>query len=465
MGIRILLLAAVSVWAINMQAALCGASAEDLAEVWISSLDMGNRLTQKKPLTFVEEKESELPCIWIDPFGSYQSVLGIGSSLEHATCYNLSKLDPAKREEVIERLVNPERGIGMNLMRICIGTSDFVGEPWYSYDYMPEGETDPDLDHFSIDRDRAYVLPVLKTALEKNPNLLFFASPWSPPGWMKNSGSMCGGRLLPEHYAVYAQYLVRFITAYEAEGIPIYAITVQNEPGVTTRSYPSCFWNGEQQRDFIKNHLGPALKKSGLATRIWCFDHNFNNVEFPQAILSDPEAAQYVDGVAFHSYEGRPEAMGDFAREFPDKHVYFTEGSTFNVFGAVRIMNFFRNGARSYNAWVTVIDHNRQPNNGPHNCAPTCIVLNSDTLELEYRFDYYMYGHFAKFVKRAAVRLRSAEGDLRFANAAFKNPDGKIVLIVANNRPEEQEFKIQWKDKMILTTLAEKSVGTYVWKR
>jgi glucosylceramidase len=280
---------------------------------------------------------------------------------------------------------------------------------------------------------------------------------------MKDSGQMCGGRLLPQYYAAYARYLARFVQAYEAEGIPIYAITIQNEPGVNETTYPSCEWNGEQQRDFIKQSLGPVFKEHGVKALVWCFDHNFNNVAFPQAILRDPDAAQYVDGAAFHFYEGKPEAMGAFAREFPDKSVYFTEGSTYKIPGAIKIMTFFANMARSYNAWVTVIDENGKPNNGPHNCSPTCIVLNSQTLGLEYRFDYYMYGHFAKFVKRGAVRIGSAPGTARFANVAFRNPDGTVVLIVANGERDEQTFRILCRDKTVRTSLAPQTIATYRW--
>ena len=159
-------------------------------------------------------------------------MLGLGSSLEPATCSNLWRMSAADRERTIERLVSPTTGIGMNLMRICIGTPDFTGDPWYSYNDLPPGETDPELKRFSIEKDRAYILPVLKLARQKNPDLLFFASPWSPPGWMKSTGTMIGGELLPQWYPAYAEYFVKFIHAYEAEGIPIYAVTIQNEPGV-----------------------------------------------------------------------------------------------------------------------------------------------------------------------------------------------------------------------------------------
>ena len=170
----------------------------------------------------------------------------------------------------------------MNLMRICIGTPDFTGEPWYSYDDLSAGQKDPELARFTIEKDRRYVIPVLKAARAANSELLFFASPWSPPAWMKSGDTLIGGRLLPEHYAAYAKYFVKFVQAYESEGIPIHAVTVQNEPGVDRTKdapkwhYPSCRWTGEDERNFIRDHLGPQFKANGLTTQIWCYDHNFN---------------------------------------------------------------------------------------------------------------------------------------------------------------------------------------------
>jgi len=457
-------------WACVMTAlaAWCAISAvandiERTADVWVSSTDIENKLTKQAPLSFVKNKRfAKLPCIVVDPNDTRQTMTGIGSSLEHATCYNLSLLEPARRDKVIEDLVSPDTGIGMSLMRICIGTSDFVGEPWYSYDDMPEGESDPELAHFLIEKDRAYVLPVLKIALAKNPDLKFLASPWSPPGWMKDSGQMCGGRLRPECYDVFARYLVKFIQAYEAEGIPIYAITLQNEPGVNEKTYPSCFWNGEMQRDFIKNHFGPALEKSGLKTLVWCFDHNFNNIRFPEAILNDPEAARYVDGTAFHHYEGKAEAMTTLHDEFPRKNIYFTEGSTSNIFGALKIISFFRNWAQSYNAWVTLIDHNAKPNNGPHGCSPTCIVLNSDTLELEYRFDYYMYGHFAKFIRPGARRIASSASRAQLLTTAFINPNGKLAVVVMNETADKLPYRMYIGGQAVETISLPHSIQTLV---
>lgn len=281
---------------------------------------------------------------------THQVMLGLGSSLEHSTCFNLSRLDEQQRQEVIERLVDRQTGIGMNLMRICMGTPDFTGEPWYSYDDLPAGQSDPTLKNFSIEKDLRYVIPVLKAARAENPQLLLFASPWSPPGWMKSGGTMIGGRLLPEHYVAYANYFVKFVQAYEREGVPIYAVTVQNEPGVDRAKdvpkwhYPSCRWSGEEERNFIRDHLGPAFKAHGLKTLIWCYDHNFNvlptpdgddpGIAYPRQILTDPVAAKYVSGVAFHGYAGKPEGMREFLKEFPDRPVHFAEGSVFGLPGA-----------------------------------------------------------------------------------------------------------------------------------
>ncbi|MDQ1257823.1 MAG: hypothetical protein QG656_2429 [Candidatus Hydrogenedentes bacterium] len=430
--------------------------------VWTSSQDLQCALTPGDALTFAPDQASDIVTFTIEPDKTYQTILGMGSSLEHTTCYNISLLDAAKQAEVIEKLFDPEKGIGMNLVRICIGTSDFAPLPYYSYDDMPEGETDPALEHFSIEKDRAYILPVLKMALAQNPKLLFLASPWSPPGWMKRGGGLCGGTLLEECYGVYAQYLAKFVKAYEAEGIPIHALTLQNEPGMVHKDYPTSLWNGDKQRDFIKNHLGPVFKEQGIAAKIWCFDHNFNNLKFPQAVLSDPDAAQYVDGTAFHFYEGKPEAMTELHEQFPDKHIYFTEGSTFQTTGALKLMTFFRNWAESYNSWVTVLDENHGPNSGPHGASATCIMLDTAAKSLEYRFDYYMYGQFMKFIQRGAVRIASNEGGRDLSNIAFKNPDGSIVTVVVNRR-DKTEFKILCGGQSVTTAIPAKSVATYVW--
>ncbi len=434
------------------------------ARLIVSSEDGEHKLSEQAAVIFQDAEPVSETVVTVDPSTTYQSILGLGSSLEHATAYNIRLLPEDQQREVIERIVDPDTGIGMNLMRICIGTSDFTGDPWYTYNDVPEGETDPDLSEFSIGNDRDYLLPIIKMAREANPELLFFASPWSPPAWMKRRHTLLGSRINRDHFDPYARYLLKFIRAYESEGIPIYAITVQNEPNFPNPNYPTCLWRPEDQRLFIRDHLGPLFAREDEDALIWCWDHNWNYLDFPRAILGDPEAAQYVDGTAFHLYEGEVEAQTALKEEFPDKHVYFTEGSTFGTRGAIRIIDILRNWARSYNAWVTVLDQDQKPNNGPHTASPTCIVLHKDDgMRLEYRYDYYMYGQFMKFIERGAVRIASEGGNRRFQHVAFRNPDGRMVLVAANLNRDALEVAVVCEGNTAVVAIPSRATATLIW--
>ncbi len=438
--------------------------ADASVQVVMSCQDGSKSLSVEKPLRFGKVKKTRDPVIEVDLSKTGQSILGMGASFDHSTCENLSKLPADEREAVIEKLMNPETGIGMNLMRVCIGASDFIGEPYYTYDDLPEGETDPELAKFSIEKDRAYVLPAIKIARKKNPDLLFFGSPWSPPAWMKTTGKLGTGRLKPECYPVFAKYLLKFIRAYEAEGIPIYAITVQNEPDMSHPDYPTTSWTGEDERDFIRDHLGPLFKQNNVKALIWCWDHNWNKLEFPRAILSDPQAAQYVDGTGFHLYEGRVAAQSTLRQEFPEKNIYFTEGSVFRPSGAIRLTQILRNWSRSYNGWVTMLDEHRKPNRGPHDASATCIELMDDGT-VRYNADYYIYGQFMKFVLRGALRVESSLPEMRtFSNVAFVNPDHRVVMVVVNSSRDSQPFAVKCGGKMFDTKLPGGTVATYSWQ-
>lgn len=346
----------------------------------------------------------------------------------------------------------------MNLMRVCMGTSDFAGEDWYSYSEPGPGRTDPGLKGFSIERDRAYVLPMIRRAKELNPELRFFASPWSPPGWMKTTGNMIGGELKDEWYGAYARYFVRFIEAYAAEGIRIEAVTVQNEPGVDRAKekdpkwyYPSCHWTAEQERDFIRDHLGPALKRAGLKTRIWCYDHNYNEtpkadsdgLPHPRTILSDRQAARFVGGVGFHHYEGQATGMSVFHDEFPKVPIHFTEGSVFSIWGGYDLVERFRNWAVSYNAWVAILDEKGRPNNGPFPATRAILRLQSDTLRVEEIFEYHQYGHFMKWVPVGSVRIGSSPSGRELAQVAFRAPDGHRVLVLVNTQKADRTVRVR----------------------
>lgn len=449
---------------------------------WLTSADLQYKLSEQASLQFKQsdkQLEPSASAIVVDEGRKYQTILGLGTSLEHSTCFNLSQLSPQQRAEVLERLFDPQKGIGINLSRICIGTPDFTSEPWYSYDDVPVSEKDTQLARFSIDKDRRYVLPILKQVHAAYPDVLFFASPWSPPGWMKSTGNMIGGRLLPEYYETYAQYFVRFLLAYHAEGIPIYAVTVQNEPGVDRSQdepkwhYPSCRYTGDEEREFIKRHLGPAFAKAGLTTKIWSYDHNFNTapslegddpgLEYPRAVLNDSEAARYVAGVAFHGYAGKPSGMSQSLHEFPHVPVHFTEGSVFGPKGGRLLIEYFQNGASSYNGWVTMLDEAGKPNNGPFPASRTCITLNRQKGDVTYHYDYYQYGHFFRFIYRGGVRIEASGGDSKLAAVAVRNPNGQIATVVVNSGSEPRNMSVLWHSLQAMAMLPAKCIATFTW--
>ncbi len=471
--------------ALGLAAIGARAAGRPAARMWASSVDRQQRMSEQPPVEFSPRKQSDRSAqsavysISINPERSYQTMLGFGSSLEPATCWNLSRLEPSQRARVVGRIVSPTNGIGMNLMRICMGTPDFTGDPWYSYDDLPPGEKDPELKRFSIDKDRDYILPALRLAREMNKELLFLASPWSPPGWMKTTGSLIGGSLLPQWYATYADYFVKFLKGYDDAGVQVYAVTVQNEPGVDRAKekdsrwhYPSCHWTADQERDFIRDHLGPALRRHGLKTRIWCYDHNYNvspkdddpGIDYPRTILSDARAARFVDGVAFHGYAGLPDGMSTFHSQFPKTPIHFTEGSIFGIRGGRQLIDRLRNHASSYNAWVTMLDDNRKPNNGPFRAGRTILSLNPVSLEVSEHFDFDLYGQFMKFIARGAVRIESSEPSSELANVVFRNPDGNLVLIVANGAKAEREVEILNGSSTAHLSLRPESIATIVWK-
>ena len=439
-----------------------GAAVVPTVRMIVSTADGSQSLADAGPLPLAAAAAGDLPEVEIDPGRRGQSILGFGGSFDHATCENLAKLPLDRRRDLIERLFHPRRGIGMNLMRVCIGTSDFTGVPYYTYNDVPVGQTDPELSGFSIAKDREHVIPAIKAALAVNPDLLLYASPWSPPAWMKTSAALGTGSVKREWYPAYARYLLKFIRAYEAEGLPIHALTVQNEPRMAHRRYPTTLWSAEEQRDFIRDHLGPLFEREGVKTLIWCWDHNWNLPSFPATILADPEAARFVDGTAFHHYEGRVAAQAELHREFPAKHLYFTEGSMFGIEGAATIAEILRNWSRSYNFWVVMLDQHRRPNRGPHSASATCVELLDDGSVRTNR-DYFLYGQFMRFIPRGSVRVESSGPAAGPVNVAFRNPAGEFVLVAVNRKSQPLAFGVRCGTQTFSATLPGTSVGTFIW--
>lgn len=442
-----------------LAALVCTGSDAESVNWWLSSEDGAAKLAAQAPMDWKPLDASAPADIVIDPDKTYQSILGLGAAFEHATCYNISQLPPAERDDVLRKLVDPDTGMGMSLMRLCIGTSDFTGDPWYSYNDMPKDQADPELKNFSIGKDRVYVLPIIKKAQELNPDLKFFASVWSPPGWMKTNGRMTAGELKPEFYDAFSRYLVKFVQAYRAEGVPVMAITPQNEPHFPNPMYPTTGYKADQMLTLIRDYLGPRFEAELPDVGIWCWDHNWGEPEFPTTILSDAKAAAYVDGVAWHGYEGKPEAQTQVHEAFPDKPAYFTEGSMFKTRGAIQIIDILRNWARSYNAWVTMLDEDRKPNNGPHDASQTCIELMRDG-SVQYHFDYYMYTHFMRFIRPGAVRVDSTDGSIRLNNVAFRDEAGRITCVVANAYSEPRTIRLALGNQELTVEMPARSVAT-----
>jgi glucosylceramidase len=430
--------------------------------------ELPNRLTPQPAISLAARGDTAGTVIRVDPTLAYQPIEGIGSSLEESTIFNLMRMSPEGRRGVLRALVDPEEGIGMNLMRICLGTSDFTARQFYTYDDMPPGETDPDLRRFSIQKDIDYhIIAVLREALAINPGLKFVASPWSPPGWMKTSGAIVGGDFLSEYTDVYARYLRMAVEAYAKQGIGIHALTLQNEPLYVPPDYPGCHMTAEQQRD-----LAPAVRREldahGLDTRILVYDHNFDRgVEYAGAIMSDVAARKAVYGTAFHSYGGKPGAMSELHRAHPDKAIWFTERSYWGANGMAEIAELFRNWARTYNGWVTMLDSKLQPEQWSGRPGPTWLIQNADKPDdIWYTADYYLVGQFTRFVKLGAVRIESSSMTETSAiqHIGLLNPGGEVVLVVINKSAGPQEVTVVAGKSQFQNALPPKTVATYVWQ-
>ncbi|MEK8127158.1 glycoside hydrolase family 30 beta sandwich domain-containing protein [Paenibacillus filicis] len=407
--------------------------------------------------------------IAVFPDIAYQEILGIGTSMEESTVYNLSQMSASKQNEVLTQLLDSDQGAGFDLIRIALGTSDFTAQTFYTYNDLEEGETDFSLERFSIQKDIDLgIVGTLKRMQEISPDLRFFASPWSPPAWMKTSGSLKKGEL-KSGYAyidVLARYYRKAIQAYKEQGIELYAITVQNEP-LLEIDYPSCYMSPERQRELVIA-LRRELEAHGLTTKIWIFDHNFSDSwAYVCPILSDEAGHAATSGIAFHDYEGEPTVMTELKSAYPDKTIHMTERSIWGVSAADRIAQYFRNWASSYNAWVTMLDSTIGKHQWVGTPDPTLLVQNAANRE-EYWMtpEFYLTGQFSKFIQTGAHRIESNYGSAAtVTNVAFLNPDQTIVVVVINQTEDEQQFRVVCEGRQLLESLPAKSVATYRWLR
>lgn len=435
---------------------------------WITKPDKSILLKkQNVPLLF-NSAANQYPTISVDASVTYQVMDGFGFSITGGSAYVINKLATAQRDALLVELFSRDsNSIGINYLRVSIGASDLSASV-FSYDDVPDGQTDLPLDHFSLGPDTTDLIPLLKKMLQINPAIKILGSPWSPPVWMKSNKNSVGGSLLPEYYDVYARYLVRYIKEMKMQGIPIDAITIQNEP-LNPNNNPSLLMLADEQKTFIKSNLGPAFKAAGLSAKIILYDHNCDHPEYATSILTDPAAAQYIDGSAFHLYAGDISALTNVHFSFPAKSVYFTEqwvGGPSNFGGDLQwhVQNLIVGAPRNWSKNVLEWNLASDPSYGPHTnggctqCEGAITVGSSITRNVSY----YIIAHASKFVPAGSVRI-SSNLPASFPNVAFKTPDGSKVLIVLNNSNTTQSFNIGYNGRNATTSLSNGSVGTFIW--
>lgn len=436
-------------------------------EMWLTKGDQSALLQKQTDILSFGTTANSFPNIDIDSATAYQSVDGFGYTLTGSSAYLIRRMGTAESAALLNELFG-SNGIGVSYIRISIGASD-LSPAVFSYNDMPTGQTDPTLANFSLANDTVDLIPVLKQVLQINPNIKIMGSPWSAPVWMKNNGSTIGGSLQPQYYAVYAQYFVKYIQQMQARGVPVHAVTVQNEPEHGGNN-PSMVMTASQQADFVKNHLGPAFQTAGITTKIIVWDHNCDNPNYPVSIMNDAAAKAYVDGSAFHLYAGDISALSTVRAAHPDKNLYFTEqwtgaNGSFNGDLVWHIKNVIigsmRNWSRNALEWNLAND----PAFGPHTpggCSECKGAITISGSAFSRNVSYYIIAHASKFVPAGSVRIASNMAT-NLPNVAFKTPSGKKVLIVLNESGTGQGFNIRYKGKWVFTSLAAGAVGTYVW--
>lgn len=425
--------------------------------VYTSADSTNLRLSKIAELQFSDLKQplEKQICVFVNPSKMFQTFLGIGGAITDASAEVFAKLPEAKQKELLEAYFSKDKGIGYSLIRTTIHSSDFSSE---SYTYIDED--DAQLKTFSIEHDRKFRIPMIKKAMETAAEkVTLYASPWSPPAFMKDNNNMLrGGKLLPQFYQSWANYYVKFINAYQNEGIPVWGLTIQNEP-MAVQKWESCVFSAEEERDFLKNYLGPTLKKAGLGDKkITVWDHNRDLItQRAGVILDDPEANKYVWGVGFHWYENWSggvsmfENVGVVNKLYPNKNLLFTEGCVEN-FDAKKyqlwangerygrsMINDFNNGTVGWTDWNILLDENGGPNHVRNFCfAP--IHGDSKTGDLIYTPSYYFIGHFSKFIDKGAKRISSVASRSQLLTTSFLNPDGKVVTVVMNQSDEKINY-------------------------
>ena len=404
----------------------------------------------------------------VNPDDTYQEIDGFGFSLTGGSALHLNNMSSTERSKILSDLFS-ENGIGVSYLRVSIGASDLDDEV-FSYNDLQPGQTDVNLNQFSIQKDKENLIPILKEILAINPDIKVMGSPWSAPVWMKDNNNSIGGSLKPEYYESYANYFVKYIQTYQLEGISIDAITIQNEP-LHDGNNPSMYMEAADQAEFIKNHLGPNFEANSIKTKIIVWDHNADRPSYPISIYNDAEANKYIDGAAFHLYNGDINNLSSVHNTFPDKNLYFTEqwvGANSNFADNLRwhtrelIVGATRNWCKTVLEWNLASNSKLEPHT-PGGCTECLGALTIDGNNVTKNDAYYIIAHASKLVRPGSFRISSNyTNDL--PNVAFKTPKNEIIVIVLNNTSVDKSFNINVLDQPITTSLKARAVATYVWK-
>jgi glucosylceramidase len=446
-------------------------------QLWLSTQDRKLRLARQPDIpVVVSDVDAQPPPadIVIDTSQAFQTITGFGAAMTDSSAWLLDhKLDDDQRFAFLQEMFGPPPGLNLDMTRVSIGASDFSLKS-NTLDDMPAGQADPALAHFNITAELPDLVPALREAMEINPQLHVIATPWSAPAWMKSIDALNGGTLQPQYEGVYAQYLVKYVDAMQAQGVPIWALTVQNEPGFEPVTYPGMLLLADARARIIGQHLGPALAKHDPRPLILDWDHNWDEPGQPLAVLADADARRYVDGVAWHCYAGDVSAQNRVHRAYPDKDAYVTECSGGDwasakngellLFARDILLMSLRDWARGVVYWNIALDEKHGPHSGGCIDCKGMVTIDSRTGAIHRNDEYYAFAHYSRFVLPGAVRVWSTATGPDLHNVAFRNADdGSIVLVVTNGLREPQRVSVEQDQLYFEYTMPPESVATFTW--
>ncbi len=438
---------------------------------YLTAKETDDRLTEQPPIPWVKTTTANPAIVMVDDCKRFQEIVGFGAAFTEAAAITFHKMSAKNRRLILKAYFDPLEGHGYSLCRTHINSCDFsLGN--YAY---AEVDGDVELKHFTVDHDRHTLLPMIKEAQRVAAGgFKLFASPWSPPAWMKTNGQMNGGgKLKPEYRDAWARYYVRFIQEYEKEGVPIWGLTIQNEPAAV-QSWESCIWTAEEERDFVRDHLGPTLHRSGLERiKIIIWDHNRDlMVERAAVAYNDPEASKYIWGIGFHWYGPDKFENAQIVHDaWPDKHLLFTEGCQeggphigswdLGERYARSIVNDLNRWTVGWVDWNILLDETGGPNHVNNFCSAP-IIADTRTDRLVFQSSYYYLGHFSRFIRPRAARILCASTQDDLEATAFINPDRTIAVVVLNRTDNERTFTLRRDAQAAMCSMPAHSIATYI---